>query len=96
MIEVRRTDVYVQWFETLRDDRAKDRIRARLRRLELGNPGDVRPVGEGVTEMRIDYGPGYRLYYLRRGETTVLLLAGGDKASQERDIKTALELARQA
>jgi putative addiction module killer protein len=95
MIEVRQTEVYSQWFDDLRDRQARARINARIRRLSLGNPGDVRPVGEGVSEMRIDYGPGYRVYFVRRGQTMVVLLAGGDKHTQDRDIKTALALARE-
>ena len=71
---------------------AKARIQARIRRLSLGNPGDVKPVGEGVSEMRIDYGPGYRVYFVQRGELLIVLLAGGDKSTQDRDISTALEL----
>ncbi len=94
MIEIRQTDLYARWFEGLRDVRAKARILVRVRRLSLGNPGDVRPVGEGVSEMRIDYGPGYRVYFTSRGERIVILLAGGDKASQTSDIETARDLAR--
>ena len=94
MIEVRQTDVYAQWFDSLRDRQARVRILARVRRLSLGNPGDVKPVGEGVSELRIDYGPGYRVYFVQRGQTLVVLLAGGDKRTQARDINTALELAR--
>jgi len=78
----------------LRDRRAVARINARIRRLSLGNPGDVRSVGEGVLEMRIDYGPGYRVYYVHRGPSLVILLAGGAKRMQDRDIETARELAR--
>ena len=77
------------------DRQARARINARIRRLCLGNPGDVKPVGEGVSELRIDYGPGYRVYFVQRGQTLVVLLAGGDKHTQDRDIKTALELARE-
>jgi len=95
MIEVRQTDNYAEWFESLRDRQPRARINTRIRRLSLGNPGDVRPVGEGVSELRIDYGPGYRVYFVQRGETLVILLAGGDKRTQNRDIKTALELARE-
>ena len=95
MVEIRQTEVYARWFDNLRDRRARARIDVRIRRLSLGNPGDVRPVGEGVLELRIDYGPGYRVYYVERGQTLVVLLAGGDKHTQERDIKTALELARE-
>jgi putative addiction module killer protein len=94
MIEVQRTDVFTAWLERLRDRRARDRILARIDRLSLGNPGDVEPVGEGVSEMRIDYGPGYRLYFKQRGDTVVILLCGGDKRTQARDIKRAIEMAR--
>jgi putative addiction module killer protein len=96
MIEVRQTDTYSDWFVALRDRQARARINVRIRRLSLGNPGDVKPVGEGVSELRIDYGPGYRVYFVRRGKTVVVLLAGGDKRTQDSDIKTALELARSA
>jgi putative addiction module killer protein len=78
----------------LRDIRARARILARVERLATGNPGDVKPVGEGVSELRIDYGPGYRVYYTQRGREIIILLAGGDKSTQARDIKTALRLAR--
>jgi putative addiction module killer protein len=94
MIEVRQTETYAAWFESLRDRQARARIDIRIRRLSLGNPGDVKAVGEGVSELRIDYGPGYRVYFVQRGHTVVVLLAGGDKRSQDRDIKTALDLAR--
>ena len=94
MIEVRQTDEYAEWFKSLRDRQARARINTRIRRLSLGNPGDVKPVGEGVSEFRIDYGPGYRVYFVQRGEMLVILLAGGDKRTQDRDIKTALTLAR--
>lgn len=94
VVEVRQTDVYARWFRRLRDRQARVRIDSRIRRLSLGNPGDVRPVGEGVSEIRIDYGPGYRVYFVQRGEALVVLLAGGDKDSQQRDIRTALELAQ--
>jgi len=94
MIEVRQTEVYAEWFKGLRDQQARARINTRIRRLSLGNPGDVKPVGEGVSELRIDYGPGYRVYFTQRGQTLVILLAGGDKRTQDRDIMTALELAR--
>jgi len=92
--EVIQTDAYSRWFAGLRDRQAKLRINDRIRRLLLGNPGDVGPVGEGVSELRIDYGPGYRVYYLHRGDTLIVLLAGGDKDSQSRDIQRAIELAR--
>lgn len=94
MVEIRQTKVYKRWFRKIRDAQARARILARIRRLSLGNPGDVRPVGEGVSELRIDYGPGYRVYYVQRGKTAVVLLAGGDKDSQDRDIRKALRLAR--
>jgi putative addiction module killer protein len=89
VIEVRQTDQYSRWFKGLRDRQARARILVRIRRLSLGNAGDVRPIGEGVSEMRIDYGSGYRVYFVRR-----VLLAGGDKDTQRRDIGTARELAR--
>ena len=91
-MEVRQTNEFTRWFSRLRDNRARARIRARIDRLSEGNPGDARPVGEGVSEMRIDYGPGYRVYYSQRGQRFVMLLAGGDKSNQERDIRLALEL----
>ena len=94
MIEIRQTDEYARWFEGLRDRQSRFRIIARVRRLSLGNPGDVRSVGEGVSEMRIDCGPGYRVYFTERGRTVVFLLAGGDKKTQSRDIEKAKELAR--
>ncbi|HUF51609.1 MAG TPA: type II toxin-antitoxin system RelE/ParE family toxin [Longimicrobiales bacterium] len=94
-MDLRETQVYADWFARLRDRQARARILARLRRLSLGNPGDVQPVGEGVSEMRIDYGPGYRIYYRQVGESIVVLLAGGDKRTQQRDIGRAIELARE-
>ena len=94
VIEFRQTEVYARWFRRLRDRQARVRIDNRIRRLSLGNPGDVRHVGEGVSEIRIDYGPGYRVYFVQRAEALVVLLAGGDKDSQARDIRRALELAR--
>lgn len=94
MIEVRQTDVYARWFDGLRDERARARINVRVRRLSLGNAGDVRPVGEGVSELRIDHGPGYRVYFVQQGPALAVLLAGGDKHSQVRDIATARRLAR--
>lgn len=94
-IEIRQTRVYAAWFGGLRDRAAKARIDIRVRRLSLGNPGDVRPVGAGVSELRIDYGPGYRVYLVNHGGRHVLLLAGGEKSSQDRDIKLAKQLARE-
>lgn len=94
MKQILTTEVFDAWFTTLRDIRAKVRIQARIDRAELGNFGDCAPVGEGVSEMRIHYGPGYRVYFVQRGFEVVILLAGGDKSSQTRDIKRALDLAR--
>jgi putative addiction module killer protein len=88
------TDKYGKWFASLRDARAQARINIRLRRIELGVLGDCKPVGEGVSEMRIDYGPGYRVYFIQRGYELIILLASGDKGSQAKDIKSALKLAR--
>ena len=95
MIEVRKTTVFTAWLANLPDRNAKGRIVSRISRLEQGNPGDVRPVGGGVSEMRIDYGPGYRVYFVSRGSTLVILLCGGDKKSQRADIKKARALARE-
>jgi putative addiction module killer protein len=92
MIEILETGLFVKWFERLRDREARARISIRIRRLSLGNPGDVRAVGEGVSELRIHHGPGYRIYYMQRGD--ILLLAGGIKKTQQADIGAALELAR--
>ena len=94
MIEIRQTDVYARWIEKLRDRQAKARIAIRIRRLSLGNPGDVRPVGGGVSELRIDYGLGYRVYFLKQGVASVILLAGGDKSTQADDIANARNLAQ--
>lgn len=94
MIEVRQTEAYAKWFSGLRDHNAKARINIRLRRISLGNFGDVKAVGEGVRELRVDYGPGYRVYFVQRGEVLVILLCGGDKRTQDRDIKAAKALAQ--
>lgn len=94
MIAVRKTAVFVQWLDSLRDIQARARVQARIERLTVGNPGDVEPVGEGVSELRINYGPGYRLYFKKRGRELIILLAGGDKKTQAKDIKAALRLAR--
>lgn len=94
MIEIRKTEVFAKWLDGLRDLRARARIQARIERLAMGNPGDVSPVGEGVSELRLDYGPGYRVYYKKRGRRLIILLAGGDKSTQAKDIKKALRLAR--
>ena len=94
MMEIRKTDVFTQWLDELRDIHARARVQARIERLAAGNPGDVEPVGEGVSELRINYGPGYRVYFKKRGQKLIILLAGGDKSSQTKDIKVALRLAR--
>lgn len=94
MVEIRKTDNFVQWLDALQDIQARARIQARIARLAAGNPGDVEPVGEGVSELRINYGPGYRVYFKKRGRELILLLAGGNKSTQAKDIKTALRLAR--
>jgi putative addiction module killer protein len=94
MIEIRKTELFSRWLDDLRDLRARARIQARIERLVAGNPGDVGPVGEGVSEMRIDHGPGYRVYFKKHGRDLIILLAGGDKGSQARDIRAALRLAR--
>lgn len=94
MIELRKTEAFAKWLDGLDDIRARARILVRMERLAAGNPGDAKAVGEGVSELRIDYGPGYRVYYRRHGREVVLLLAGGDKSTQAKDFKTALRLAR--
>ena len=93
MIEVRKTAEYARWFSRLRNERAKARINIRIRRLSLGNPADVKPVGAGVSELRIDVGKGYRVYFVRRESRIIVLLAGGDKSTQPRDIEKAKRLA---
>lgn len=95
MIEVRTTSIFLKWFRSLKDRRAKARIQARIDRLEMGHFGDVAPVGEGVSELRIFYGPGYRVYFVQRNAIVVILLLGGDKGSQKADIAKAKEIARQ-
>ena len=94
MVEIRKTERFARWIDNLRDVRGRARILARIERLARGNPGDVRPVREGISEMRIDYGPGYRVYFKRRGQELIILLAGGDKSTQAKDIQAALRLAR--
>jgi putative addiction module killer protein len=94
VIEIRKTTLFAQWLDELRDLQARARIQARIERLAAGNPGDVEPIGEGVSELRINYGPGYRVYFRKRGRELIILLTGGDKATQAKDIKTALRLAR--
>ena len=93
MFKVRETEEFSRWLSALRDLRARGRILVRIGGLQLAIRGDVAPVGEGVSELRINYGPGYRVYYVQRGAQYILLLAGGDKSSQERDIKRAKRLA---
>jgi putative addiction module killer protein len=93
MIEVRKTANFSDWMAGLRDLRARAKIAARIDRLALRNPGDVAPVGEGISELRIHYGPGYRVYFVSRGKTLIVLLCGGDKSTQTKDIKTAKVLA---
>lgn len=94
MIAVRQTSRYARWFAALRDPVARAKILVRIRRLSLGNPGDVRSVGDGVSELRVDYGPGYRVYYIQRGNSVAILLAGGQKRTQARDIAAARALAQ--
>ncbi len=94
MVEVKKTEAYTKWLDDLRDITARARVLVRVERLIEGNPGDVKPVGEGVSELRITYGPGYRVYFKHKGNEIIILLAGGDKGTQNKDIKTALELAR--
>jgi len=92
-VRIDSTETFTNWLDRLRDLRARARIQARVERLAAGNPGDVKPVGEGVSELRIDYGPGYRVYYTERGNVLIVLLCGGDKRTQAADIKTAKKLA---
>ena len=94
MIEICKTETFAKWIDGLQDIRARAHILVRIERLAAGNPGDVKPVGEGVSEMRIDYGPGYRVYFKKIGKQVVILLAGGKKSSQSKDIKTALLASR--
>ncbi|MCP4640586.1 MAG: type II toxin-antitoxin system RelE/ParE family toxin [bacterium] len=94
MVEIRKTDTFAKWLDRIADIQARARILARIDRLADGNPGDVKSVGKGVSEMRIDHGPGYRVYFAMRGRELIILLAGGSKRSQARDIKTALRLAQ--
>jgi len=94
MYEIRRTDVFAKWLDRLRDARARARVLSRLTRVEEGNLGDTKPVGDGVSEFRIDYGPGYRVYFTQRDRTIIVLLVGGDKSTQSQDIKRAIQLAR--
>lgn len=93
MLTIRQTDDFSRWLAGLRDVRAQARINARIRRLSLGNPGQVRALRAGVSELKIDYGPGYRVYYTQRGQELVILLCGGDKRTQEQDIARAMAMA---
>ncbi len=95
MIEVRRTVEFLEWMGGVRDVRAKSAIAARIDRLANGNPGDVKPVGHGVSELRIRFGPGYRIYFLQRGTVLIVLLCGGDKSSQDADIARAHAIAKE-
>lgn len=94
MFEVRQSSIYRDWFDRLRDRQARVRIDARISRLSMGNAGDAKSVGSGVSELRIDYGPGYRVYFSRKGKTIILLLCGGDKRTQQADIDRAIEIAK--
>jgi putative addiction module killer protein len=94
-LQIWQTEVFSLWIKKLRDPQARARINVRIRRLSLGNAGDVKPIGSGVSEMRIDYGPGYRVYYAKRGTQFIVLLAGGDKTTQQDDIKMAINLAEE-
>ena len=94
MFEIVQTDRFAAWLSSLRDGKARAHIEARIDRLSLGNPGDVKPVGSGVSEMRVDYGPGYRVYFFRRDKMVIVLLAGGDKSTQKKDVAMAIQLAR--
>jgi putative addiction module killer protein len=93
MLEVQKTEVFDEWLSRLADERAKAKIASRIERLGLGNPGDVKPVGDGISEMRVPYGPGYRVYFKQTDKAVILLLCGGDKSTQARDIKRAKEIA---
>lgn len=94
LVEFRKTDVFAEWLDSLRVLQSRARVQARIERLAVGNAGDVEPVGEGVSELRINFGPGYRVYFKKRGRELIILLAGGDKSTQAKDIKAALRLAR--
>jgi len=94
MLQIQQTETYARWFAGLRDRVTRARIDIRIRRLSLGNAGDAKPVGEGISEMRVDHGPGYRVYFIQRGEVVIVLLAGGNKSTQDRDIRNAKALAK--
>jgi len=93
-IQIQQTETDAKWFSELRDRTARARIDVRIRRLSLGNVGDAKPVGDGVSELRVDNGPGYRIYFVQRGEVVIVLLAGGDKSTQDKDIRNAKALAK--
>ena len=92
MLDITQTDAFTRWIAGLRDDKARAKIITRIERLAMGNPGDVSPVGGGVSELRIDYGPGYRVYFMRRSTTVILVLCGGDKRMQAKDIRLAQKM----
>ena len=94
MTEVRQTEEFAEWLRRLRDSQARSRIELRIDRLQLGLAGDAKPVGEGVWELRVKYGPGYRVYFVRRGPELIILLAGGDKRTQSRDIEKAVDISK--
>jgi putative addiction module killer protein len=94
VIEIVQAEEFENWIIRLRDKRAQLRIRARIDRIAMGNPGDVKPVGDGISEMRVDYGPGYRVYFLQRADVLIVLLCGGDKSTQDKDIKQAKAIAQ--
>jgi len=94
MQEIRKTETFAKWVDGLRDIRARARVQVRIERLAQGHAGDTKPVGEGVSELRIDYGPGYRVYFKKQGHVVIILLAGGSKKSQSKDIKIALRIAK--
>jgi putative addiction module killer protein len=95
VIEIVKSDRFDRWLKELRDRQARARIEARILRLSMGNPGDVKPVRAGVSEMRVNYGPGYRVCYMQRGQVLIVLLCGGDKSSQAADIEAALRIAKE-
>jgi putative addiction module killer protein len=94
MIQIQQTETYAKWFAGVRDRVARARIDIRIRRLSLGSAGDAKPVGDGVSELRVDHGPGYRVYFIQRGEVVIVLLSGGDKSTQDKDIRNAKALAK--
>ncbi len=95
MIQIHETETFSSWLTALRDKQGRARIAVRIQRLAFGNPGDVKPVGEGVSELRIPFGPGYRVYFVQRGAIVIILLCGGDKSSQDKDIAVAKQLAKE-